>query len=83
MGTRWRQDDEGVTLDMDTYIEGIMEMEARKTKQAGSPKALSDLKLDADGIHAFRSVLAKVRWPVSHVVPEFAHAVSSLAQVSP
>jgi hypothetical protein len=28
-------------------------------------------------------LLAKVRWPVSHVVPELAYAVSSLAQVSP
>ncbi len=70
LGAQWKQDDEGVTLDMDTHIEGITEMEAMKAKHAGSPQALSDLKLDADGVHAFRSVLAKLPWPVSHVVPE-------------
>ncbi len=58
-------------------------MEAKKVKQAVSPQVLSDLNLDVDGVHAFRGVLAKVRWPVSHVVPELAYAVSSLAQVSP
>ncbi len=59
LGMQWRQDDEGVTLDMGTCIEGITEKEAKKVKQAGSPQALSDLKLDADGVHVFKSVLAK------------------------
>ena len=46
-------------------------------------KADLEEKLDEYGVHAFRSVLAKVRWPVSHVVPELAYGVSSLAQTSP
>ncbi len=68
-GTQWRQCGQAVTLDMDTCI---------KVKRAGV-----DLpKLDVAGVQVFRSVLAKACWPVN-VVPELAHAVSSLAQVSP
>ena len=38
--------------------------------------------MDEDAAHKFRSTLAKVRWPVNHVVPDLAYPVSSLAQVS-
>ena len=34
-------------------------------------------------VHVFKSMLAKVRWPVSHDVPKLAYALSSLAQISP
>ena len=56
-------------------MKGITEMTMKnKGKQADLEE-----KLDDDGVHAFSSVLAKVRWPVSHVVPELAYGVSSLA----
>ncbi len=64
---------------MDKYMKGIMETEGRtQGKQADLQEKLED-----DGVHNFKSVLAKVRWPVSHVVPELAYGVSSLAQTSP
>ena len=34
-------------------------------------------------MHICRRTLARVRWPVSHVAPDLAYAVSSLAQASP
>ena len=40
-------------------------------------------RLSEGAFHVFKSTLAKVRWPVSHVVTHLAYAVSSLAQVSP
>ena len=76
LGMRWTQDDRGVTLDMDEYIGNLTVMELKKPVQ-------EEVKLDDGTVHIFRSVLAKVRWPVSHVVPELAYAVSSLAQVGP
>ena len=76
LGMQWHQDEEGVTVNMDKYMKGITEMKVKN-------KADLEEKLDDDGVHAFRSVLAKVRWPVSHVVPELAYGVSSLAQTSP
>ena len=76
LGMRWTQDDRGVTLDMDEYIGNLTAMELKKPVQ-------EEVKLDDGTVHIFRSVLAKVRWPVSHVVPELAYAVSSLAQVGP
>jgi hypothetical protein len=76
LGMRWKQDDQGVTLDMGEYIGNLTEMEIKKPTN-------EDLKLGDGAVHMFRSTLAKVRWPVSHVVPELAYAVSSLAQVSP
>ena len=59
---------------MDDYIKDLTEMEMQKGDTSS---------LDEDAVHKFRSTLAKVRWPVSHVVPDLAYAVSSLAQVSP
>jgi hypothetical protein len=76
LGMRWKQDDQGVTLDMGDYIGNLTEMEIQKPTN-------EDMKLGDGAVHMFRSTLAKVRWPVSHVVPELAYAVSSLAQVSP
>ena len=68
LGMRWTQDDRGVTLDMDEYIGNLTVMELKKPVQ-------EEVKLDDGAVHIFRSVLAKVRWPVSHVVPELAYAV--------
>jgi hypothetical protein len=59
---------------MDDYIKNLMEMEMQKGDTSS---------LDEDAVHMLRSTLAKVRWPVSHVVSDLAYAVSSLAQVSP
>ena len=76
LGMQWHQDEEGVTVNMDKYMKGITEMKVKN-------KTDLEEKLDDDGVHAFRSVLANVRWPVSHVVPELAYGGSSLAQTSP
>jgi hypothetical protein len=76
LGMRWKQEDRGVTLDMDEYIGNLTAMELKKAVQDGA-------KLDDGTVHMFRGTLAKVRWPVSHVVPEMAYAMSSVAQVGP
>ena len=76
LGMRWKQDDQRVTLDMGDYIGNLTEMEMKKPTN-------EDVTLGDGALHMFRSTLAKVRWPVSHVVPKLAYAVSSLAQVSP
>ena len=76
LGMQWQQDEEGVTLNMDKHMKGIMEMEGKtKGKQADLEEKLED-----DGVHNFRSVLAKVRWPVS---PDEPSGISSLTQTSP
>ena len=51
LGMQWQQDEEGVTLNMDKYMKGIMEMEGKtKGKQADLEEKLED-----DGVHNFRS----------------------------
>jgi hypothetical protein len=65
-----------VTIEIETYVAGVEEIKAAKT--GGDPQELS-----ASETHACRGVLAKARWPVSHVAPELAYVVGSLAQASP
>ncbi len=75
-GMRWHQNEEGVTVNIDKYMKGTAEMKVKN-------KADLEEKLDDDGVQAFRSGLARVRWPASHVVLELAYGVSLLAQTSP
>jgi hypothetical protein len=73
---KWKQDDQGVTLDMGEDIGNLTEMEIKRPTNG-------DVTLGDGAVHMFKSMLAKVRWPVSQDVPKLAYAVSSLAQVSP
>ena len=67
LGMLWRQDDDRLVLDMGEYIDSPEEI--------GVKPAAGDLTpLDDGQIHMCKSVLAKVRWPISHVVPELTYA---------
>jgi hypothetical protein len=79
LGMQWSQDAHGVQVNMDVYIQGINELDVKASKPAGGDPP----GLENEDVHMFRSVLAKVRWPVSHVIPELAYSVSALAQVRP
>jgi hypothetical protein len=76
LGRRWKLADRGVTLDLDEYIGNLTDMELKEPIQ-------EDMKLGDGAVPMFRSTLAQVHWPVSHVVPKLAYVVSSLAQVGP
>ena len=39
-----------------------------------------DRDLSSDELHEYRSLLAKLRWPVARLVPQLAYGVSALAQ---
>ena len=73
LGMQWRQDDEGLHVDMDEYIRGLEAVPVNRTED-------EDRKLGAMECHEYRSALAKLRWPVAHVLPELAYGVSRLAQ---
>ena len=74
LGMRWRQDENGVALGMGEYIGNLEEMDMKPVN--------GDLSLLDEGqVHMFKSMLAKLLWPVSHALPELAYAVSSLAQI--
>ena len=69
----WRQSSDHIVVTMDAYIDDINPIDVNK-------KELDDRLLNEKEKHTFASVLAKVRWPVNHIVPELAYAVSRLAQ---
>ena len=61
-----------MTIHMDAYIGKLAEMPIDK-KELGA-------KLSAEETTSYRRLLAQVRWPVSHVVPEMTYEVSKATQ---
>ena len=63
---------------MDAYLDKLVAVPVPVPVPKGEDQSL----LSADGIHTFRSVSMKLRWPVSHVIPQYAYQVSALTQGS-
>ena len=74
LGMQWTKFADRMIIDMDTYLEKI------EPVKHVSPKCSDTDKVSEEMSTEFKSVLMKLRWPVSHVIPRFAYAVSSLTQ---
>ena len=75
LGMQWIQGKGFIMAHMDAYIEGLEPMDSKKGVPEETP--LNELEKTE-----FKSTHAKLRWPVSHVVPELAYGLSALAQKS-
>jgi len=77
LGMMWRFGFENgvriLYIHMDKYIEELTEMQIGR-------KDNGDRNLEKAELTQYKSLLAKVRWPVARVAPQLAYSVSALAQ---
>jgi len=72
LGVQWCLQNNVMTVHMDSYISKLAEV---PVGNKGAEEKLSD-----EETTQYRRLIAQVRWPVSHVVPQMAYEVSKAAQ---
>ena len=76
LGMQWTQfQDATIEVNMKQYVEGL-QVHQISTEKPEKEILLEELKI------VYKSLHAKLRWPVSHVIPECAYRVSALSQKS-
>ena len=77
LGMQWRRTAWGHTLEihMSKYLGQLKKVNMK-------PKDDENIELDPNEITEFKSALQRVRWPVTHLLPELVYSVSALAQGS-
>ena len=77
LGMQWTRDESSIVVHMDSYINNLPDIQVQRASSAHD-----SVKLVETEARDFKSLLMKVRWPVSHVIPSLAYKVSSLTQGS-
>ena len=73
LGEHWYRHKEFIEINMHDYINKLQPINVKNGDDDARVMTPAEVK-------EFRSVLAKVRWPVARLVPQLAYGVSALAQ---
>ena len=72
LGMQWTRGEDSITVQMDTHSRNL----PSRPVASGNDQDL----LDEAGVHDDKSLIMKVRWPVSHVMPALAYRMRALSQ---
>ena len=73
LGVQWHREGTSMTVHMDTYIGKLEPLEVHGRAE--------DL-LSKEQVASARRLLAQLRWPISHCVPELSYELSKMAQTA-
>ena len=77
LGEQWFRFEDRVEIFMNKYVRELYKHKFNKKDD------IDDRDLTESEMHSYKSILAKVRWPVARIAPGLAYGVSALAQRNP